>query len=285
MKPLNHEIQDLTGEFSKNEGSILPLALIMTLTLLLGAVALGTVILEGVKRAKDTDASVGAYYLSDMGVERQLFEVRKNGRKLSELVALGGTLPDGSSWVSTGNLEPGTLKQIPRLETSSFAFLDLFDPDAIGVSPKIGRVKVTWNSDCPPLSPLMWKSYLEVSYAYWDLSGPAPQWPTTNQYTIQKTGGGGSTDIYLNEDRAYRLRLRALECPAKDIQVTTYGSDGITVKEYLGDITLSAEGTYKGATQKIAVTMPRQDVLSGLFGFVIFSECTLYKNDLPGPAC
>jgi hypothetical protein len=52
-----------------------------------------------------------------------------------------------------------------------------------------------------------------------------------------------------------------------------------------GDISLGAEGTYGKASQKIVVTMPKLDVLSGLYSFVIFSECQLVKG-LPGaPIC
>lgn len=260
------------------DGSILPLALVMTLTILLAGVSIGTVVLEGVKRAKDTDDSVGAYYMADAGVERQLFEVRKNNEPLSYVNTLGGAA-FGGTWVSTGALDQPSQKIIPLIPTNGFAVLDLFDPDKINEKPGIGAVKITWDSACAPAS-----SNLEASYASWDLGVPAPQWPTTNQYAIESKVGGGTVTINLNDQRAYRLRLRAFDCDAKNIHITTYDAIG-NPKAYPGDITLTAEGTYGRATQKISVLMPKQDILSGLFGYVIFSECSLYKGEGPAPLC
>jgi hypothetical protein len=268
-------------------GNILPFALIMTMTILLAGIGIGTVVLEGVKRAKDTDESVGAYYMADSGVERQLFEIRKNNQTLSFVNSLDEKTPpiypSGRSWKSTGAFEAPTVKTIPSVATSSFAVLDLFNPDDLLVKPGIGVVKIAWSSGtCSPSLP----AKLEASYAYWDLSGPTPTWPSDNQYVVLSKSTAGTLDLSsLDPNRAYRLRLRFFDCPASNVTVTTYEADGTTPKPFPGDITLSAEGTYGRATQKIAVTMPKQDVLSGLFGYVIFSECTLYKGEGTAPVC
>ncbi len=265
---------------SKVEGSILPFAVIMTGMILLAAIAIGSVVLSGVKRAKDTDSSVGAYALADSGVERQLFEIRKNNRTLADVNTLGATYPDGSSWVSTGSLEPATQKIIPIIPTSTFAVLDLFNPDDITEKPGIAKVTIEWTNhpSCAGSN-----AAIEASYASWDLAsgGPPPTWPDSNQYTIESKTGGGTLLVNLDVDRAYRLRLRAFTCAASNVKVTTYDLLG-SAKSYKGDITLSAEGTYGGTTQKIAVKMPKQDVLSGIFSYVIFSECTLYKDEAGG---
>ncbi len=262
----------------KIEGSILPLALVMTLTILLAGISIGTVVIEGVKRAKDTDESVGAYYMADSGVERQLFEIRKNSQTLGFVNSLGGTTPTGR-WVSTGALEQPSEKIIPNIPTNGFAVIDLFDPDKINTKPGIGSVTITWDP-----SPLCGASQLEASYTSWDLGVPAPQWPTANQYTIQSKEGGGFLSINLDDQRAYRMRLRAFACDAKNIHIKTFDVVGLA-KAYPGDITLAAEGTYGRATQKITVLMPKQDILSGLFGYVIFSECSLYKDEGLAPVC
>ncbi len=265
---------------TKRDGSILPFAVIMTGMILLAAIAIGTVVLSGVKRAKDTDASVGAYALADSGVERQLFEIRKNNRTLADVNTLGATYPDGSSWVSTGSLEPATQKIVPIIPTSTFAVLDLFNPDDITEKPGVAQATIEWTNhpSCAGSN-----SVIETSYASWNLAtgGPPPTWPESNQYTVESKTGGGTLLVNLDVDRAYRLRLRSFTCPAANVKVTTYDLLG-SAKSYKGDITLSAEGTYGGTTQKIAVKMPKQDVLSGIFSYVIFSECTLYKDQSGG---
>ena len=250
----------------------------MTLTILLAGISIGTVVIEGVKRAKDTDESVGAYYMADSGVERQLFEIRKNNQTLTMVNALRGTTPSGT-WVSTGALEQPSEKMIPIIPTNGFAVIDLFDPDKINAQPGIGSVTVTWDP-----SPPCGASQLEASYTSWDLGVPTPRWPTANQYTIESKVGGGSITINLDDQRAYRMRFRAFVCAAKNVRIKTYSTFGVA-KAYPGDITLSAEGTYGRATQKISVLMPKQDILSGLFGYVIFSECSLYKGEGSAPMC
>src|SRR5579859_5313006 len=91
---------------TRSPGSILPLALIMTLTIVLAGIGIGTVVLQGSQRAKDTDASVAAYYMADSGIERQLFEVRKNSQTVDYLNSLGDSYGNGGTWVSTGAYEP-----------------------------------------------------------------------------------------------------------------------------------------------------------------------------------
>lgn len=271
----------------KKSGSILPLALMMTLTILLASIGIGTVVLEGVKRAKDTDDSVGAYYMADSGVERQLYEIRKLNTTLAGVNALSAATPPvypgGLSWKSTGGLESPTIKSIPSVATSSFAVLDLFNPDDLTTTPGVGVIQITWTDGvCAPAIP----SVLEASYASWDLTG-TPKWPSDNQYSIvAKNSSHTLTLTPLDVNKAYRLRLRFSDCPASNVTISTFAADGVTAVGFPGDMTLSAEGTFGRATQAISVIMPKQDVLSGIFSYVIFSECTLYKDQTgTAPVC
>ena len=87
----------------------------------------------------------------------------------------------------------------------------------------------------------------------------------------------------LDPNHAYRIRLRAVNGTATNVTVQVYR--GGTLVAFPGDITLGAEGTYGRATQKITVTMPKLDVLSGLYSFVVFSECQLLKGVGGSPTC
>jgi hypothetical protein len=269
-------------------GSVLPLALIMTAMILMAGIAIGSVVLQGSRLAVKTDESVGAYYMADSGVERQLFEIRKNSQTLDYVKTLNQTTaptyPGGMKWASTAALEANLYsKTFPIVATSSFAQLDLFDPDHMNTPPGIGDVVIHWSADpsCGAMTPK-----LEASYAYWDLTGGTPVWPTDNQFKVYPRNGTGSLEISdLNTNQAYRLRLTFYDCAAQNVTVSTFASSGGAAVAIPGDITLSAEGTFGSTTQNIAVTMPKQDVLSGLFGYVLFSECTLYKGTGTAPAC
>ena len=108
-------------------------------------------------------------------------------------------------------------------------------------------------------------------------------WPSDDSFVIQY-GFAPAMDISgLDPTKAYRLRLRALNGDVSNLTIQV--SRGGAVMPFPGDITLGAQGNYGNATQKIVVTMPKLDVLSGLYSFVVFSECQLVKG-LPGtPVC
>lgn len=267
-------VRRLASAVSRLPGNILPLALIMMMIILMSGIGIGIVVMEGAKRAAATDNAVTAYYMADSGVERQLFEIRKNSQTLAYVNTLGGTYFNGGTWASTGGLEQTSSKVITRVTTSSFAVLDLFDPDNISTPLNISQMRLSWLKDPACTGP---SANMEVSYAYWDIIAGVPQFPTDNQFVVLPKDGTGASVVVLDPNKRYRIRLKTYNCDAISVNASFYDSSGAQ-KAYPGDITLSAEGTYKGATQKIAVTMPKLDVLSGVFGFVLFSECTLVKG-------
>lgn len=280
----------------KRRGDILPLALIMTTMVLLASIGIGQVVLEGLQGARNTDLSVGAYYMADAGVERQLYEIRKNNQPIDYINTLdtkvtSPAFPTGSTavaWKSVEGLGVANVKVIPFVDTTSFAEVDLFDPNDLGKKatppvPDISRVDISWSYDATKCA---LPSQLEASYGYWDLSSGVPQLPTDKQYVVlPKQGSPMSVPLPIPHND-YRLRLRFYNCPAANVKITAFDTSP-TPKQtaFPGDVTLSAEGFYGEATQKIAVTLPKQDVLSGLFSYVIFSECTLYKGTGAVPGC
>ncbi len=263
-----------------SRGSILPLALIMTLTILLAGIGLSTVVLEGVHRAKNTDQSVAAYYMSDAGIERQLYAVRKQYATLTSLAELKAAYPDGGTWKSTGDLERADpVQRITALSTSAFAVIDLFDPDNLTKAPGVAKVKAEWSngSDCVSKT-----AGLELGYATLrvGLTGLVE-----TDFKLARAEMSPLTVSGLSTASPYRVRLKAFNCSAKDVAVTLSDSGGTPV-DFFGNIILGSEGTYGQATQKIVVTMPKQDILSGLFGgYVLFSECQLLKGGLGIPIC
>ncbi len=259
-------------------GNVLPLALIMTMTILMAGIGIGSVVLQGSQRSRESVDSIAAYYMADAGIERQLYEVRKNNLSVPALGALSANYSNGSFWKSTGLIEPISNKVFSSIAVNDFAVVDLFDPDNLGTPAGMTRLNIKWSVD--PACGSTGVSTLEVSYSFWDFT--TPKGPTDQSYVVLDKNSSGALDVSLLDPlHSYRVRIRAFGCAAKNVVVEAY-RDAAKV-DIPGDITLSAEGTYNKATQKIAVTMPKQDVLSGLFSFVIFSECKLVKGDgVPG---
>jgi hypothetical protein len=256
----------------KRPGNILPLTLLITFTMLLAGIGIGTVVLEGSQRAKDTDESVSAYYMADSGIERQLYEIRRRSQSLDAVAMVSSTYPNAGKWVSTAGLEQAEQKVIPTVSETNFSVIDLFEPDELSAAAGIDEIRIRWSGGAE----------LEAGYAQWT-SGSTVIWPAEDSFVVQLGFAPEMTIAGLDPSRAYRIRLRALNGTAENVTVQVYRSGA--VQSFPGDIALGAEGTYGKATQNIVVTMPKLDVLSGLYSYVVFSECQLLKGVGGAPIC
>lgn len=256
---------------TKTAGNILPLALIMTFVVLLSGIAVGTIVLEGLQRARETNDSISAYYMADSGIERELFEIRKNGRTLTDVAALGSDYPNGGTWASTAALEQSMEKIVDRVTVNDFTVIDLFDPDSLGAAANVDDLHIAWTGN----------GALDVGYAQWQTGGTVV-WPSDDA-AVSQVGVGNSMNIILDPTKGYRIRVRARDADAEHVVISATKA-GVTVP-FPGNITLGAEGTFGKATQKITVSMPKSDVLSGVFSYVIFSECQLLKGVPGAPVC
>ena len=257
-------------------GNIVALAMIMTTTILLAGIGIGIVVMEGSARAKEMDNAVGAYYMANSGIEQQLFGLRKDDKTRAEIAAVSSSYPGGTSWLSTTGIEQTSSKFISTLSEEELSFVDLFDPDQLSAAYNVQTVSIRWlaGPDCVPAGA---PPDLEVGLSEWQFSGGGVTWPAaTSNYDIHYlTGGSGS--ISLDPNKAYRMRLRPFNCSAESVAISFFDFTGNPI-DYLGDIVLGSEGTYNGTTQKLTVTMPRQDILSGIFSYILFSEETLCKK-------
>lgn len=260
---------------SKLPGNITALAMIMIAMVLLVGIAVGVVVLEGSRRAVETDKAVGAYYMANSGIEMQLYDVRKNEMRLSAVATSTSLYPGGSSWRSTSGYETSTVKTIDQLSEEELSFVDLFDPDKINMPSGVARVNLVWEGEAATC-----QSDLEIGYTVWDV-GASIAWPVdAADYTIEiapYSSHGGFNIGPLDTTKAYRMRLRPFKCGAKDIRITMLDGGGV-VMAYPGEIALGSEGTYKQTTQRLRVTMPRQDILSGIFSYIVFSQEQLCKR-------
>jgi hypothetical protein len=249
--------------------NILPLALVITATMLIAGLSLGIVVLEGLNRTAETDASMVAYYAADAGIERQLYEVRKRDARIADLASMGASYVNGSKWdAATSGFITTQSKVFHVLNEGDFQFVDLFDPDNISAAGGVSRVDWSWVGSGSPCE-------VELGYSEWDF-GSGEVIP--ENFTVVR-GISNPSKASLNPGKAYRLRFRPRKCDVTNLEVKVFANPMDTTPiPFPGDITLGSEGTFEKSTQAISVTMPRQDVLSGVFSYVIFSECTLFKD-------
>ena len=261
-------------------GNILPLALVIVAIMVLGGLAVSAIVMEDNRRASETDLSTYAYYMADSGIERQLYEVRKKDSSAATLASLSMTFPNGGTWKYDAEYAQETQKNFSLIQLNNFAALDIFDPDNVGAA-GVANLYITWENgpDCG-----MNNAELEVGWAEWAIVAgniiPSPfqiHWPA-----LDPTLHAG--DVGLDVGKSYRIRLRPKACSAKNVNVRTCSSGSgaaCPMMNYPGDLSIAAEGTYRGATQKISAVMPKTNVLSGLFNFVVFTEEELNKSGTP----
>jgi hypothetical protein len=265
----------LNRKKSNPEGNIVALALILTATILIIGIGVGTVVLQGLEQSRNMDKSVAAYYMANSGIELQLFGIRKDRRTLAEMSSAANSYPNGTSWESTTGYEAKGVKSISYLPEEELAFIDLFDADDISSSSNAAKVIIAWQSgdDCGTKVP-----EFEAAYAAWEFTAGGVTWPLDSNYTIWPFNPVSPMEISpLNPSEAYRLRLRPFNCSVKDVKITMYDAAN-NLLDYPGDIVLGSEGTYEGTTQKLSVSMPRQDILSGIFSYIVFSQEQLCKK-------
>ncbi len=238
-------------------------------------IGVGMVVMQGLEQSRNIDKSVAAYYMANSGIELQLFGVRKDNRTLTEMASASNIYPNGNSWESTTGYEAIGVKTISYLPEEELTFVDLFDADDISSASNVAKVNISWQpgDDCGPTSP-----EFEVAYATWEFSAGGIIWPSDSNYTIWPFNPVSPMSISpLDPAQSYRLRLRPFNCSVKDVQITMYDAYN-NLLDYPGDIVLGSEGTYEGSTQKLSVSMPRQDILSGIFSYIVFSQEQLCKK-------
>jgi len=267
-------------------GNIVAMALILTTALLVAGIGIGIVAMEGSARAKEADNAVAAYYMANSGVEMQLYAIRKDNRSLAYVATASSSYPGATKWISTTGFEKSTIKTFALVPKEQFVFIDLFDPDNIAATSSVSKVVISWDLD-PTDCILGVPPDMEVGFAEWQFSGGGVTWPDASaDYTILPFTASPMTITAptIDPTKAYRMRLRPFKCNASNVNIRMYDSLGAPLN-YPGDITLGSEGTYGQTTQKLTVSMPRQNILSGIFSYIVFSQEALCKKVGAAGAC
>jgi len=275
----NRSTYNVQRTTSKLPGNIVAMALILTTTLMIAGIGIGIVALEISARAKDADNAVAAYYMANSGVEMQLYAIRKDNKTLSSVATASSSYPGGTKWISTTGFEKSFLKTFATVPKEQFVFIDLFDPDNIAATSSVSQVVISWDRDPTSCGAIITPD-MEVGFSEWQFSGGGVTWPDASaNYTILPFTTSPMTIAAptIDPTKAYRMRLRPFKCDAANVNIRMYNAMG-TALNYPGDITLGSEGTYGQTTQKLTVSMPRQNILSGIFSYIVFSQDALCKK-------
>jgi len=258
----------MRGNMRDQKGSVLLLALMIMSSVVIASVGMSSLILASLQQSRVLDNAAIAYYAAESGIEDALFSARRDeelptvesGIALSNDAAWDRTVED-KEWI----IYPGTIVQDAVTEIA------LYDPDAPTDDTGIANVRVEWSDDCGGFS------VLQATLVGWQ-SGGAIAWDANASTRLFTLDAGGGADVTMPvSGRLYRLRLAAKKCALQNVSVDATNASGGAV-QIPGRIKVDSTGTYSNARQTITATLPRRAPLSGLFDFVIFSECSLVKG-------
>lgn len=272
------------------KGNVLLLALLVMAGIMTAALGIGAIILNEIRQARNIDFSTVAYYAAESGVEQALYKLRKEDAVLTcpsgecdlngfcsagdkePCLRSSGDLSNQSSWTRTVTDKEwqiyGTIKKDESMQ------VDLYDPEG-GTAAGIESIKIKWAPECVPPA----ASIIEVGYIGWD---PGIGWLASSEQRFKYSSLASPViNNGFASSKSYRLRIKALFCDASNVTVTAWGSDNAAdpPKEIPGRIILTSTGEYGTLRQAVRMNMPRKSPMSGLYDYVLFSECSLVKGE------
>ncbi|MBU1029197.1 hypothetical protein KKE28_03275, partial [Patescibacteria group bacterium] len=152
---------------------------------------------------------------------------------------------------------------------------NLFDPDAPAIATNINRVEVDWSDSCGGCS------VLRASVVSWLPGGQVTWTENVARFDNPFEFVGGMATLSLGPAiKLYKLRLRAKNAALEDVTIRAYDALG-NRQPVPGQIRIDLTGQHIDTRRRLIATMPRGAPLSGIFDFVIFSECSLVKGGRP----
>lgn len=247
----------------KQSGYSLLLAVLLTSTIIVSAVALARVVVLNLRQVQNIDRSISAYSAASSGIEKDLFLIKKANLNLT---GTSQTSQVGDATVTVTVQQSGDASF--GIAENDFAVLDL------PASHALTSMQISSGDDnCPG-------AWLEVSLAAWDATNGFEQL-SRQPYSLSSdfSGPGHSISIDLPTNTITQVRLKALYCDIAKITVYGIRVDGQT-EPLPSRLTIKAVGEYGGAVQALQAAVLEKSPLSGLFDFVVFSECPLLKGEI-----
>jgi len=274
-------------------GTILLLALLIMSGVLIVGASLGTISLLSLRSARVIDDSVVAFAAAETGAEQSLYQIRRAGTSATSLNAdaedgsdpavSGPAMTNGSAWnraVSTG--EKVLFTSIPKDKTYEVV---LWDPESPLSPAGIESLGLAWDDDCGGTSAV------EVLATGWD--------PGASGSFNSVVGFHGDSpsltflkldpqviDNDFSASLAYRVRIRAKTCDIFNLAVRAYASDDAREEsvDIPSRVSVVSTGNFGSARQALQLNLPRLQPLSGVFDYVIFSQCSILKG-VSGGSC
>lgn len=257
------------------DGSILIMSLLILSGLLISGISVGTIVLNQLKQAKNSDFSIVAYYAADSATENALYYLRK-GNKTAQYLNANEAFGVFSNTAQWERVIASTTPYNALLRKNRPVLINLYDSEQdCGL---VKCVEYNWNDLTAGES----GPDLEVTYYAWQFSGSINVLPEKGEqeyYTSPLTQGPWTAYNQLNflNNTCYSIRVQSNYDDA-NIEIKTYRdaacAQQIGIPSFL---TIDSLGKFKTAKQRIKTVVLKDAPLSNVFEFVIFSEEAIEK--------
>lgn len=281
---------------TNQEGALLLIALVLLGVIVLSTVYLSLVLLSEIKSTRYTDNGIVSHYVAESAIENALWKLKlaKENGDPSQFIALSA-LPTGQCAAEDDNSgscdDPERTYDYTKVAIStpdytaynvpknSAITADIYDPlieGSVGLTNIVG-VNVDWY-----LESCSGSDRLESTYTPVNISDIAVE-PTRTQVDVCTCSGQPTVYGYtceqetvsgLSTSKFYRFTFRSLDKNVKKFVM----SASTAATDIPSQVEIQATGTYRESQKKITARTLWRAALSGIFGFVVFSEESLIKN-------
>jgi hypothetical protein len=286
----NVKLQLKIKNFEVESGNVLLLALLVMAGIMTAGLAIGSIILNEIKQARNIDFASVAYFAAESGVEQALYKFRREDAVITcpagtcdtngfctlgdnePCIGSRGNLSNQSFWTRT--VTDKELQIYGKIKKDESLQVDLFDPEGAAAA-GVESIKIAWTPEC--VSPAA--SMIEVAYIAWD---PAVGWISDSEQRFKYSAvASPAINNGFSSVKSYRVRIKALYCDISNLIVTALANNDAVAPEVQipARVVLNSIGNFSNLRQAIKMTMPRRSPMSGLYDYVLFSECSLVKGE------
>lgn len=235
-----------------HRGYALLLAVVITSAVLSTASALAGIIIAEIRQTRQTSGAIAAYVRAEEATERAIFLLRQSDTPLDDLTGISeGTM-----------IARDNARQHFSIRENDFVALPI-PQDEVFTTPRI----VGWEID----SECAHASWIEVTTITWE----GDEFNSRRQPYPLSAEESGNINALFPEGTPVEMRIRALYCDIRDLEI----------ENIPGRYRIVARGKQGDVVQAIETFITRKPPASGLFDFVLFSECEVIKGGGRDPSC
>ncbi len=286
-------------QHNNQRGVILVMTIVIMSILLATGLGFAILVLSDLRQAQQIDNGIVAYYGANSGIEEGLYWLRQDidGTDINTVdalknIATNKPLTNNAEWNISSSTDYQSMISRERLYNGqSLKFYILGRSGNNPNIPLVQSIGIKWERD--DLSPTTQLQVVATQLNYQQAENNALIYYTDTNKVIANPDQNldcvplldGEIPGNLDADYDYVFEVRALgeiqDDVIKSLKISAYSNDDCTNQNNQGitNISLASVGSYRNSQQTITAYIPPRDPVSGLFGFVLFSQEDITKDN------